>query len=152
MKYDIVTLEEKVAAGLSARTNNNSPDMGSVIGGLWQQFYSDNGAYGKINNKANEKSLGIYSDYAGDEKDDYTVTAACEVTTAESQPAEVVIKKLPAGKYARFVVEGHMQKAVADFWEKLWTLDLDRSFTCDFEEYQNADMEHAVIHIYISLK
>lgn len=34
MKYEIVTLKEKIAVGVSARTNNLSPDMSMVIGGL----------------------------------------------------------------------------------------------------------------------
>ena len=45
-----------------------------------------------------------------------------------------------------------MQKAVAEFWEKLWQMDLPRTFTCDFEEYQNGNMEDAEIHIYISVQ
>ena len=32
MEYEIVTLEEKIVKGISARTNNTSPDMGKVIG------------------------------------------------------------------------------------------------------------------------
>ena len=32
MNYEIVTLEEKTVAGISARTNNGSPDMGAVTG------------------------------------------------------------------------------------------------------------------------
>ena len=75
MNYEIVTLEEKIAVGLSARTNNLSPDMGNVIGGLWNQFYNE-GVYASIPDKANEKALGIYTDYAGDERADYTVVVA----------------------------------------------------------------------------
>jgi len=45
-----------------------------------------------------------------------------------------------------------MITAVSDFWKQLWKMPLQRSFVCDFEEYQNADPEHAEIHIYISLK
>jgi len=33
MEYEIVTLQEKIAVGIAARTNNLSPDMGAVIGG-----------------------------------------------------------------------------------------------------------------------
>lgn len=33
MEYEIVTLDEKTAVGITARTNNASPDMGAVIGG-----------------------------------------------------------------------------------------------------------------------
>ena len=40
MNYEIVQLEEKKAVGIKARTNNTSPDMGAVIGGLWGNFYS----------------------------------------------------------------------------------------------------------------
>ena len=32
MNYDIVELEEKTVAAISARTNNTSPDMGAVCG------------------------------------------------------------------------------------------------------------------------
>ncbi len=34
MEYEIVTLDEKTAVGIAARTNNASPDMGAVSGGL----------------------------------------------------------------------------------------------------------------------
>ncbi len=38
MNYEIVQLEEMKAVGIKARTNNTSPDMGAVIGGLWGNF------------------------------------------------------------------------------------------------------------------
>ena len=47
MDYEIVTLPEKKAAGITARTNNHAPDMGSVIGGLWERFYA-RGIYASI--------------------------------------------------------------------------------------------------------
>ena len=34
MEYEVVTLEEKIAVGICARTSNTAPDMGAVIGGL----------------------------------------------------------------------------------------------------------------------
>ena len=61
MKYEIVTLEEKIAVGVSARTSNASPDMGAVIGGMWNRFYNA-GIYTSITYKVNEKALGIYTD------------------------------------------------------------------------------------------
>lgn len=151
MDYEIVALEEKTVAGLVARTNNSAPDMGAVIGGLWSRFYQE-GIYATIPKKVNDKALGIYTDYAKDEREDYSVLVACEVEAADNLPNDVQARKIPAGKYAKFVVKGNMQKAVADFWQKLWSLDLPRAFTFDFEEYQNDDMEHAEIHIYIALK
>ena len=58
---------------------------------------------------------------------------------------------IPGGRYARFVVYGDMQAAVARFWQELWEMDLDRAFTYDFEEYQDASMEETCIHMYIAL-
>lgn len=51
MNYEIVTLEEKIAVGISARTNNISPDAGAIIGGLWNRFYNE-GIYASISGKA----------------------------------------------------------------------------------------------------
>ena len=122
-----------------------------VIGGLWQRFYAD-GIHAQISNKKSEKALGIYTDYEENEKNDYTVLVAYEIADTDILPDGVVKRELPEGTYAKFVVKGHMQKSVAQFWEKLWSMDLPRAFSYDFEEYQNGDVEQAEIHIYISLK
>ncbi|WP_312500725.1 GyrI-like domain-containing protein [Lacrimispora sp.] len=151
MDFERVELKEKKVVGLLARTNNTSPDMGNVISGLWEGFYGI-GIYSAIKNKSNDKSLGIYTDYAGKEMDDYSVIAACEVEAADEIPEGTVVRTIPAGLYAKFVVRGNMVKAVAEFWQELWKIDLPRAFVCDFEEYQNGDMEDALIHIYIGLK
>ncbi len=151
MNYERVDLKEKKVVGLKAWTNNGSPDMGRVIGGLWEDFYGK-GIYSAIEDKSNEKALGIYTDYAGKELDDYSVMAACEVETVNRIPKGTASGTIPAGVYAKFMVKGDMHKAVAEFWQELWNMDLPRSFVCDFEEYQNSDMENAEIHIYIGLK
>ena len=158
--YEIVTLTEKTAVGIAARTNNSAPDMGTVIGGLWQRFYSE-GIYEGIPRKINQKSLGIYTEYEVDEGADYTVIAACEVEPdimsdsfikqCDKLAENIKMIKIPAGKYAKFVVKGNMQQAVAAAWQEIWSTELPRSFVCDFEEYQNEDMEQAEIHIYIGL-
>lgn len=149
MEYEIVTLKEKIVAGISARTNNTSPDMGAVIGGLWSRFFQE-GVYTSIPGKANEKALGIYTDYAGGEKADYTAMVACEVTE-EPQGGAYAVYRIPAGRYAKFVIHGDMVQAVGAAWQEIWRMDLPRRFQCDFEEYQDDRMENAEIHIYVGL-
>lgn len=153
MNYEIVNLKKKTIAGFSARTNNSSPDMGKVIGGLWQKLYSPE-IFPKIKNRVNEKALGIYTDYADDEKSDYTAAAMFEISGDSSAdlPEGVEIRKIPAGKYAKFIIKGNQITAVQEFWQELWSMDLNRAFVCDFEEYQNSDPENTEIHIYIGLK
>lgn len=150
MNYEIVNLEEKVIAGFSERTNNASPDMGKVIGGLWQKFYSPEGCF-NLKNRVNNKAVGFYTNYDNDEKSDYTAGVACEINNYDV-PDNFEIGKIPAGKYAKFIVRGHMVTAVQQFWTEIWQMNLERSFIFDFEEYQNADPENAEIHIYIGLK
>ena len=96
MNYEIVTLSEKTVAGLSARTSNQSSDMQKVIGGLWESFYSEK-YYPVIEGKSNGKSLGIYTDYASDEKGEYTVMAACEIEESAKLPEGVTTRKIPSG-------------------------------------------------------
>ncbi len=151
MDFERVVLKEKKVVGLLARTNNASPDMGDVIGGLWESFYGK-GIYSAIKNKSSEKALGIYTDYVENELDDYSVIVACEVEAADELPEGTVARTIPAGTYAKFIVRGNMTEAVAKFWQELWKMDLPRAFVCDFEEYQNGDMEDALVHIYIGLK
>lgn len=150
MNYEIVHLNEKTVAGYCARTSNTAPDMGQVIGGLWNKFYSPDGQ-STIPGKIGDKALGIYTDYADAEKGEYTVMVACEVNGADV-PERFSVRKIPAGTYAKFIVKGHMVTAVQQFWQELWQMKLNRSYVCDFEEYQNADFENAEIHIYIGLQ
>lgn len=149
--YEIVTLEEKIAVGVAARTNNTSPDAGAVIGGLWSRLFQE-GVYASIPDKVSEKALGIYTDYAGDEKSDYLAMAACETAREpKAGEGEYAVCRIPAGRYAKFVVHGDMVKAVSAAWQAIWQMDLPRSFVCDFEEYQDDRMEDAEIHIYVGL-
>lgn len=146
MNYEIVTLAEKIVVGVSATTGNNDPDMSKIIGGLWEKLYYG-GVNAAIQNKVNEYAVGLYSDYAGDR---YCVTAGNEVSKAENP--ELSVKIIPAGKYAKFSVHGHMERAVAKAWGEIWQMELDRSYTADFEEYRSCDFEECDIDLYVALR
>lgn len=146
MNYEIVNLKEKIVVGVSAITSNDDPKMDQVIGGLWGRLYQG-GVNEVIKNKVNEYAVGLYSDY---ENNKYCVTVGNEVSRAENEG--LTVKKIPEGKYAKFSIEGHMEKVVAEAWNKIWQMDLDRSYKADFEEYLNEDYDNAKIDIYISLK
>ncbi len=150
MDYEVITLKEKTAVGVSVRTSNGDPDMGEKIEGLWIRLFQE-GIYEFIPGKINEKALGLYLDYAGDERMEYTAAAACEITK-DSEQSEYEVFRIPEGRYARFIVRGDMVKAVAAAWQEIWQMDLPRSFVCDFEEYQDDQMEDTEIHIYVGLK
>jgi len=146
MKYEIVNVKEKIVVGIGATTSNSSPDMGEVITGLWEKLYYG-GINSSIKNKVNEFAIGLYCEYLDDQ---YTVLTGNEVSMADND--EFTVRIIPAGKYAKFSVHGNMETAVAEAWGEIWKMNLDRSFTGDFEEYLNSDWENADIDIYIALK
>ncbi len=149
MHYEIIELKETKVAGFTAKTSNTSPDMGAVIGGMWQRFFMPDG-YAAIPGKASDKALGIYTEYENDERGSYTFMTGC--TVSGDIPDGFEVRTLPAGKYAKFVVRGNMVTAVGEFWQKLWQMPLDRTFVFDFEEYQNSDPDNCEVHIYIGIK
>ncbi len=156
MQYRIIKLEEKTVAALSARTNNASPEMTGVIGGLWQKFYSPD-CCPKLKNRTDAYALGLYTDYADGEKSDYTAAVGCAVESAEGLPDGFEVLTVPKGKYAEFVIEGDMDTgsqlaALGELWQEIWQAGLNRSFICDFEEYRSADPKKANIHVFIGLK
>lgn len=146
MEYEIMYMDEKTIVGVRTETSNSDLDMPKKIGALWTKLHQE-GIYNTIKNKVNERTIGLYSDY---ENDNYHVTVGTEVSIPENSRLEVKI--IPSGKYAKFSVHGHVQHAVAKAWEEIWNMNLDRSFTGDFEEYLNSDIESADIDIYIALK
>lgn len=143
MNYEIVELKEKTIVGFAARTSNEDPQMGAIIGDLWKQLYTPENTE-KIQNRVNAYAIGLYSDY---DKEGYQVTAGFEVSDAESGNG-FAVKNIPAGRYAKFSVHGDMIEAVTNSWKEIWETPLDRTFTGDFEEY----LSQKDIDIYIAIK
>ncbi len=153
MNYEVVELPEKTVAGLMINTTNQDNRAVTDIGGLWERFFTG-GFAGKVPHRLNTKAIGLYTDYEGDFTRPYNFLACCEVNNYESMPEDLTVRTISGGKYAKFIITGHVQKAVGEFWARLWKLELDRKYSSDFEEYQNNsdDPENQEIHVYIALR
>ncbi len=153
MKYEIVELEEKIVEGIGIRTTNQEGKSIQDIGMLWQEFFTK-GIYDKIESKLNNKTIGLYADYEGDYTKPYKFIVCSEVSEKSKNLENRITKTIPKGKYAKFVINGDVQKSVGQAWQEIWNMDLNRKYTCDFEEYQNnsEDMNNQEIHIYIAIK
>ncbi len=97
--------------------------MGQVIGDLWTKFFQE-GICNTIQNRANEYAIGLYSDYT---QQGYHVLTGVEVSELNNSNLESRV--IPAGTYAKFRIHGNMETAVRNAWEKIWDMDLDRTFT-----------------------
>ena len=149
---ETVWLDKKTIAGLSARTGNKAPDMGKIIGGLWKRLFEE-GVISDIQNRSNDRIIGLYSDYESDVSGEYDITVGCEIDKEENLPEGLVVKTIPAGSYARFVAQGDDVQAVSKLWQEIWSLPLDRTYTGDFEEYYTGhDGMPKEAHIYVAVK
>lgn len=148
MNYEIVNLEEKIIVGLTERTGNNDPDLAKIVGGMWQDFMGK-GISESLKNKANPFCVGLYTNYNFEEVT-YDVTVGAEVS--QNGNPELTAKTIPAGKYAVFSIRGDVVKDVANAWEEIWAMPLERTYTGDFEEYLSNENGVADIKIYVALK
>ena len=153
MEYEIVELKEKIVEGVEIITTNQNGKSLQDIAEMWQKFFTE-GIYNKIENKSNNKTIGLYTEYEGDYTKPYTFVVCSEVKKESQNLENRVIKTIQEGKYAKFVITGDVQKSVGEAWDKIWNMDLKRKYTCDFEEYQNntEDMNNQEIHIYIAIE
>lgn len=152
MTYQIVTLEERTVVGLSARTRNDDPACGETIGTLWRRLFEE-GVFFAVPHPDGEHSIGLYDAYETDMTGPYDVTIGRAVTDPAGRPGGTVVKTIPAGRYAEFVVRGDMRTAVGAFWAAVWQMPLERAYTADFEEYwPQKEGEEPEIHIYLALK
>ncbi len=153
MEYEIVELEEKVVEGIVVKTTNENGKSMQDIANMWQAFFTQ-GVYEKIENKVNGKTIGLYTDYEKDYTKPYNFMVCTEVSKQSGNTENRVVKIIPKGKYAKFVIHGDIQNAVGKAWGEIWNMDLNRKYTCDFEEYQNnsSDMQNQEIHIYIAIE
>ena len=153
MKYEIVELEEKIVKGIKIKTTNQNGKSIQDIGVTWQKLFSE-GIYQNLENKLNNKTIGLYTEYEGDYTKPYIFMAGAEVGQKEKCDNEIESVIIPKGKYAKFVIIGDIQDSVGQAWQEIWNMNLKRKYICDFEEYQNnsEDMKNQEIHIYIGIE
>lgn len=141
----LVKVDSFLVAGLSVRTINKDEfnPQTAKLGVLWGDFFSS-GLAGTIPNRiAQQPVYGVYSDYAVDADDFYTVTAGVAVS-AKPEGLELVSKIIQPGYYLKFTNQGAMPQAVIDTWKCIWTYFSDKSsytrqYKTDFEAYLSAE-------------
>lgn len=153
MKYEIIELKEKHVVGLLIRTTNENMQSAKDIASLWQNFICE-GVYKAIDNKIDQKTIGLYTDYEKDHTKPYNFMTCCEVYSINDFKAPLEAQIIKSGKYAKFSIRGHIQKDVMTAWQNIWSTNLNRTYESDFEVYHNnsEDINDQIIDIYISIK
>lgn len=146
--------------GIAVRTSNaEQMTEARPIGKQWERLFKE-GVLAAIPNKADGNILALYSEYASDKDGEYTYLLGARVTNVENAPAGMVVKNVPAGRYAVFTSErGPVQKVVVEMWRRVWetpksALGGDRTYKTDFELYDQRAKNPAdsVVDLYVAVR
>jgi predicted transcriptional regulator YdeE len=155
----IIEEKEFTVLGIAIRTTNAREMSGKgVIGQQWDRFMKE-GLLSKIPNKVDSNILALYTDYESDANGAYTFLIGARVSSADSVPAGMVTKKVPAGRYAVFTSEkGFVGKVVPEAWSRIWAIPKsapggNRAYKSDFEVYDQraGDPQNAQVDIYVGI-
>ncbi|MFD2147648.1 GyrI-like domain-containing protein [Mucilaginibacter antarcticus] len=140
--------------GVAVRTTNQNSQMAIDIPSLWGKFMSE-GILSKIPNKVDDTIYCIYTDYEKDHTLPYTAIIGCKVADLSQIPEGMVGHAIGETSYQKFIAEGDLlEGAVYYEWTRIWSLNISRSYTSDFEVYtqRSQDPVNPTVDIFIALK
>jgi predicted transcriptional regulator YdeE len=140
--------------GISVQTTNANNQAATDIGALWQKFIGEN-ITSNILNKIDDTVYSVYCRYESDYTAPYTTLLGCKVNSIENVPDGFDYVEIAAGNYQQFESKGNLiEGAVYKTWLDIWNTDLPRSYTTDFEVYDEkaANQTNAIVDIFIALK
>jgi predicted transcriptional regulator YdeE len=127
--------------GVSVRTSGEKEAAGTgEIPGVWMRAMQD-GTFERIPNRADDKILAVYTDFASDRKGEYTYVLGMRVSAADKVPDGMTAITVPAGKYV--VVEsekGALPEVMPRVWQRIAAmppkeLGGERVFKTDYEVF-----------------
>lgn len=139
--------------GISVRTTNENGQAMKDIPALWNRFMSE-GIADKIPNKIEQSIYCIYTDYEKDHTKPYTTIIGCRVDHLDNIPADIIGETFSGGNYVQFTAKGNLlHGAVYNEWIKIWNADLARTYTADFEVYDEKAQNpgDAAVDIFIAI-
>lgn len=164
MCFEIVLLPAMIIMGAELRTTYQNNQCFTDIPAFWEQNHM-NDAIAKIPNKVKpDVILGVYTNYTSD----FSLTSGyysliigspvnkqADSIAQNSIPNGMIIKEIPASKYAVFTAKGPFSSAIPKAWQEIWqNKDINRTFTSDFEWYDSnsTDDDNSVVKIYVAIK
>ncbi len=129
-----LSLPKKYFIGLSLRTTNQEGRSQTEIPRHWMRFFEER-VQDKIPNKANDNIVALYTEYEGDFLQPYSLIVGCEVTSLDDIPEGLAGKEVPSAEYRLFPVKGPFPYSLLSAWKAVWTSNLKRAYTNDFEIY-----------------
>jgi predicted transcriptional regulator YdeE len=144
----VIHQDELFIVGIEARTTA-AKEMSAqgVIPQQWQKFMQE-GVLQKIPNKADQNIYAVITDFADKRYGEYSVVIGARVTDKSQVPVGLVLKTIPAGKYAIFQTDkGPARQVVPAAWQKIadsedkGELGFTRAYKADYELFDGQAMD-----------
>ena len=107
--------------GIEVRTSNaKEMSQNGVIPKQWDRFMKEN-LLEQIPNKVDGNIIAAYTDYHGKDGDlEYAFIIGAKVSTADSLPSGMTVRKAPSGKFVKFTSDqGPVWQVVPTIWKKI---------------------------------
>ena len=120
---------------------------------MWQRF--EKGDYAnKIPNKLSNEVLAVYHDYDGDHTNPYAYFIGCKVKKGTPVPAGMNGLVITGALYYQITAKGKIPDCIINVWKEIWSSNIKRAYTADFEVYDSrtANWADAEVDIFLSVK
>ena len=146
-----VIVNSIIIAGISTKIEDPI-QANKQIGVLWEQFWK-NDLSTKINNRFNNTIYAIYHDYEGNYNQPYTITIGYPINKIEDLQNDLKVVVIPQQNYHVFTTNGTLPESIIKTWKKIWQTNLQRSYTFDFEIYDERaqNPQDAIVDIYVAV-
>jgi len=118
-----------------------------------ERFMEEN-IMNRIPNKDGHTIFCLYTNYESDHLHPYDVVLGCKVKNTDNIPEGFTHLNVPATE--NFLAKGNIEQgeAVIATWMEVWKSDLNRTYSVDYEVYdeRSADLKNAEVDIFIALK
>lgn len=153
----IINRSEFRVVGVELYTSKNDEMDFKQIPRFWNKFFASNIGEKIPNKKYPDTYLGYSCDFH--ENTDYTYLICSEVKDLSPPPKGMVIKTIPASRYATFVVKGLLPEILINTWRYIYNTWLPNSGyelidKTDFEELclKRINLEIPEVIIYLPIK
>lgn len=133
LKYTIKKIPARTVVGIACRTSN--AEAAVSIPACWQKFLMNNAPVRIAHRTIPPAMYAVYSQYEKDWTGPYTYLLGCGVNKADKVPEGLEAWEIPEQTYAVFRARGQMPAEILGVWANVWSSDLPRTYTYDFELY-----------------
>jgi predicted transcriptional regulator YdeE len=139
--------------GISVRTTNQNGQAEKDIDELWCRFMDDNILL-QIVDRLSDEVYCVYTDYETDHNGFYTVVLGCRVNSLDNIPVGLISLIVAPGTYSRYTAKSWVSGRVAQTWQHIWSSNLNRKFTTDFDVYgiKTQNPEDSRVEIYVGVE